>query len=497
MTLNEAIDSIAALTTPAKASGHLIRHDEWNGLLAALGAFGASLSAQQAALAGLDVRVATLESEMATVQTDAEALADRVDGLEARVAPLLDNYLVTLSCAKQHYAMGEVCEITARVTDLLGAPPPAPYPWVDFMTAWGRLRAKAGFTSRDGGDDNSLSVRVDAQGIARVEVRAEHSQGFSEAQESQIGDMMRMQVPAQGGKTVVEAFMSAPAPGDASAKAAYKVMSAAYDQKDATVFKDFADSYHVAAANKYGAAKYEVAAPAYQANWRDYRATVIALAKPDADPVSADGTRGLASIQVVFRDWLYHWGQDYLGDLLQLENELVPVFTGIIKDSAKENLLDKLKHKVDELLPDRGLLGGEKMLNVVLHGMGRVDPGPDLDKVDIKAQFQDALAAQTTLPGAGTAVMRAYLGQGARTGGLKQQVAQVATQLVETKGIQASVSVLEGRMQAAEQVGMSLHSSLTLINDNVRAINPLDENSLKANVQKISADIALLKSRVG
>ena len=59
------------------------------------------------------------------------------------------------------------------------------------------------------------------------------------------------------------------------------------------------------------------------------------------------------------------------------------------------------------------------------------------------------------------------------------------------------MNVLEGRMQSAEKVGQQINSGLTLINDNVRAINPLDENSLKANVQKISADIAALKVKIG
>ena len=82
-------------------------------------------------------------------------------------------------------AIGELCELTAKVTDLRGNPLSAPYPWVDFVAAWGRLRSKGGFVTRPGAGDNSLSVQVNAQGIAQVLLRAEHSEGFAEAEEEQ------------------------------------------------------------------------------------------------------------------------------------------------------------------------------------------------------------------------------------------------------------------------------------------------------------------------
>ena len=94
-------------------------------------------------------------------------------------------------------------------------------------------------------------------------------------------------------------------------------------------------------------------------------------------------------------------------------------------------------------------------------------------------------------------VMKAHIGHGKQTEVVQSSVTGIGQQVEETKGIQAAVNVLEGRMQAAERVGQTINSSLTLINDNVRAINPLDENSIKANVQKISADIAALKTQMG
>jgi hypothetical protein len=68
---------------------------------------------------------------------------------------------------------------------------------------------------------------------------------------------------------------------------------------------------------------------------------------------------------------------------------------------------------------------------------------------------------------------------------------------MQAKGLSASVSVLEGRMQSTEQLGSKIQGSLQLINENVRGINALDETSLKGGVQKISAEIAAIKAKLG
>jgi hypothetical protein len=52
-------------------------------------------------------------------------------------------------------------------------------------------------------------------------------------------------------------------------------------------------------------------------------------------------------------------------------------------------------------------------------------------------------------------------------------------------------------MQSTEQLGSKIQGSLQLINENVRGINALDETSLKGGVQKISAEIAAIKAKLG
>jgi len=162
MSLATAITDIAALAP--KSAGHLIRPQDWNTLIAALGEFGVTLTAHDADVTDLKSRVTALEGSLATVSAQVTALDSRLDALETQVTPLLGQYLVTLSCERANYAMGEQCELIARVTNLSGAPLPAPFPWVDFVAAWGRLRAQAGFVTRAGASDNSLSVRGERAG---------------------------------------------------------------------------------------------------------------------------------------------------------------------------------------------------------------------------------------------------------------------------------------------------------------------------------------------
>jgi len=149
------------------------------------------------------------------------------------------------------------------------------------------------------------------------------------------------------------------------------------------------------------------------------------------------------------------------------------------------------------------MIGRKKYLNAAQKAIELINPGPETAKQTARQQIKNAVQAQEAAEiyggkaGQGAPVMQIYVEQGKQTDNVSQQVQQVGARVEGTAGLQSAVNVLEGRMQSAEKVGQQINSSLTLINDNVRAINPLDENSLKANVQKISADIAALKVKIG
>jgi hypothetical protein len=489
MTLATAITDIAALQP--KAAGHLIRPDDWNTLINALGEYGAALSAHDADVTDLRTRVSTLETSLAAIGVEVTAIDSRLDALEEQVQPLLGQYLVTLSCDRQNYSMGELCELTARVTSLTGQPLAAPFPWVDFVAAWGRLRAKAGFVTRAGAADNSLSVQVNAQGVAQVVVRTEHSEGFSEDEELQIGAVLNMQVPAQT-FTVAQAFMQAPTPTDTRAKAAFQVMHAQYQNADSIALRSFADTYHVRTPEW----SIEPIKPSFTARWRDYRATVLAFAKPDADPTTADGARGSASIQVNFRDWLGPWGLDFVIPTPDVVGPHVDKLGPLL---AQDKPLLGFKDYFEKEYGKTGLFGKKRLINAVQDAVDRVNPGSD---PDVKNQVLIALNAQGASEiygGSGNTplALDAQVGQSQRTGAVAVQVGDVATQVTQTKGLVESVNVLEGRMQAAERVGQNIQSGLTRIDDNVRAINPLSEDSLRGNMERIGAEIASIRARVG
>ena len=492
MSLATAVTDIAALAP--KAAGHLIRPQDWNTLISALGEFGLTLTAHDADVSDLKTRLGALETGLATAQAQLTAIDGRLEDLETQVQPLLGQYLVTLSCTRQNYAIGELCELTARVTNLTGQPLPAPFPWVDFVAAWGRLRAKAGFVSREGASDNSLSVQVNAAGVAQVLVRADHAEGFNEDEELQVSSVLDMLVPAQT-FTVAQAIMAAPTPTDTRAKAAYQVINAQYQRGDSIALRSFADTYHVRTPDW----SIQPLKPSFTTRWRDHRATVLAFAKPDADPTTADGARGGASIQLNFRDWLGPWAFDFVAPTPDVAGPLFEILPGLFELADP---LDGFKGFFEAQYVKTGLLGKKQLIGALEDAMGRVNPGPDPVRQNLKRQMVAGLQAQGAaeiygMAGSGPKALGAQVSQGQYTGQVAQQVVGVTQQVAQTQGLVESVNVLEGRMQSAERVGQAIQSGLTKIDDGVRAINPLSEDSLRGNMERIGAEIASIRARVG
>jgi hypothetical protein len=483
MSIEDAKANLQALAP--KAPGHLIRAEDWNTLIESLVEYG-TLIAEQAAqiqpLLALPARLSALET--------------RIDQLEQSIEPLLGSYIVKLSSARISYATGELCEILATVTDLQGAALPAPFPWIDLVAAWGRLRPAPGFNSRAGSGDNALSVQVNAQGIARVILRAEHSDGFSAVEEAQILAVLDTRLPSAT-TTIAQAFMMTTTPNDPQAKSAYQLLHREYDRRDSSVFRHYADTYHLRTPEW----NLEPAAPSITASWRDFRATVIALAKPDADPTTADGSHGAASIQVTFRDWLWPWIFDYTADVGTLREDLIATYIPLFEAADTFELFrDKLILELD----DRGVLGRKKYLQASKQALDVLTVGSTPGKVGIKRDLTAAIGAQLStelyvnlMPGLGVALFDAQLGASQATLTVAEQLGEAEQAIEQNAGMFAMVNVLEGRVQSVERIGSEIQSSLTLINDNVRAINPLDGDSLKVTVNKISADLATLKSRFG
>jgi uncharacterized protein YoxC len=415
MRVDEGFDRLAG-----KEAGDLIRAEEWNALVAAvrsvredLGALADSADERfgevSGKVEGLDTRVDALEGRTDGLDTRVDSLDTRVDGLDTRVddletglqavkdavADLRGQFRrVTMRTGRATYAVGELAEITARVTDLdgkaLALEDAAARPWVDFVTVWGQLRAAPGFDTVGGAGDRTLCVRVNAQGEARVRLRAEAPADLSEEVEFQMATFMTTKTGAEA-KPLAQAMLEANTPSDTGVKEAYRLVTAEYDRDAAVAVRDYVDGYYLYA----GGAAVAWKPPAVAQSWRDYRSTVVALVKGDNDPVTAEPSLGACSLQVTFRDWIAPW---IVGEYLPGFEVHVPKYGDQL--SAKVGLdyreaVEGLKAEVSDIVRDKGALGRQRdyrAIDAALDRLNRPDPPPFLSA--LAQQVQGAVRVQ-------------------------------------------------------------------------------------------------------
>lgn len=499
MTLQEALTALTTLMP--KAAGQLIKPTDWNLLVDSVASIGSS--SQQYQISN-DARVTQLETLAAGLRSDLDGVVDQLADVRQAVAslqPLLDQYVVTMRSDRIRYAMGEICELTAVVTDLSGNPV-AQAPWVDFVCSWGRLRPKAGFESRAGVGDNSISVRTNASGIAQVLLRADHTEGFSEAEELQISTALTAQVPAANA-SIATALLNANTPTEAMSKSAYQALNVEYDRTDSIAMRSFVDTYFVRTPEWLS----KPARPNIFGNWRDYRATVMAFAKPDADPTTPDSTRGGSTIQITFRDWISHWIKDYVADLGNIVATYTPQIVPALNLPYQVAVLN-MKDIVENNVRDKGIVGRVKHYDGIKLALDNAASN-SAQQTLIKDQVKNAISMQSTSDVAqmvyavnsqqatGLPVMQAMIGVQSQSAEIGSNVQVLSQQVAAQQNVAQSVASLEGRMQTAENLGSSLGSHLTLISENVRAINAFDQTSIQSGVNKINAEIALIRDRIG
>jgi hypothetical protein len=500
MTLQEAITALATLMP--KAAGQLIKPTDWNLLVDSVASIG--FASQQYQISN-DVRVTQLETQTTGLRTDLDGVIDQLADVRQAVAslqPLLDQYVVTMRSDRIRYAMGEICELTALVTDLSGNPV-AEAPWVDFVCSWGRLRPKAGFESRAGVGDNSISVRTNASGVAQVLLRADHTEGFTDAEEVQISTALTAQVPAANA-TIAMTLLNANTPTESFSKSAYQALNVEYDRTDSIAMRSFVDTYFVRTPEWLS----KPARPNILGNWRDYRATVMAFAKPDADPTTPDSTRGGSTIQITFRDWISHWIKDYVADLGGLVATYTPQI-GPALNLPYQAAVTNMKDLVENNVRDKGIVGRVKHYDGIKLAIDSVVGANSQQQMLIKEQVKNAVSMQgssdvaqmiysvSSQQSIGLPVMQAMIGVQSQSAEVGNNVQVLSQQVAGQQKVADSVAALEGRMQRTENLGSSIGSHLTLIGENVRAINAFDQTSIQSGVNKINAEIALIRDRIG
>jgi hypothetical protein len=275
-------------------------------------------------------RLAGLERTAEQIRTDFESLRSQIE-------PLF--YRVTLTAPKERFAVGELAEITALVSDLRGRAV-TDRPWVDFITSWGQFRPHDAFAadSRGGVGNRTLSVRTDAQGLARALIGADVLDGLPEDAQKGMENFLSK-------ARVADAVITAETALDA--KPAFDRVTEVYEQERSSV-QIFADEYF-----RRNAPTVSTLKPWDPEQWRDYRATVLALAKADTDPTTADQNRGSASLQLSFREWVVPWLR-----LSYLSKERTAELAKTVEiDPANLAKADVLKTQIQTVAPATGMIG--------------------------------------------------------------------------------------------------------------------------------------------
>ena len=390
----------------SRVAGDLIRADDWNALIAGIEGADEALQTQitelgtqlGARIDAVEVRVTDLEGRTTAVETrvtDAETtlteLQDVVEALRAQFRR------VTLQSDRLRHAVGEVAELTARITDLDGAALPfadaATRPWIDFVAVWGQLKPVPGFESLGGAGDRTISVRVNAEGVARVQLRGEHTEGLTDEVEAEVQSSLST-VLSSTNMSIAQTILQAATPQEAVQRGAFQVMSSEYDRTDATSVRTFADAYYlrnpIDISGKFTGT--------FQHRWQDHRATVLAFAKNDSDPQTPDPSLGVCSIQITFRDWIAPWiNLDYFGGALTL----VESYRGRLASRIDDDLAgsaDRLKREVDGIVRAKGAIAKQRDLQAIRDAVDQIEvtnPPPFLNR--LKDSVRDGVAIQQML----------------------------------------------------------------------------------------------------
>ncbi len=373
-----------------KAAGQLIKSQDWNALVAAVENLSTSV----------DDRFETIDEQVQNLGDRIEVLSGEFNDLRARVEPVLGEYYrLTMQTSRSNYAIGELAEITARVTDLRGEQldlsNEADRPWIDFVVAsWGQLRPVAGFESLGGAGDRTISVRTDAQGIAKIQLRSDHAEGFSDEDEAEVTVSLETKL-ATNNLSIAETIMSAATPIEAKGMGAFQTLTAEYDRTDAPRVRNYADAYYLKNTSLITGG----IIPPFTHRWLDYRSTLMAFARRDSDPVTPDQSRGVSSIQVTFRDWLFPWIIiDYFVETGPLVQDFRDRLGPKIIDNLDESVLN-VKTEVSEFVRDKGLIGRQRNYLVIQDALDTVNP-PDPVSFDLNKltrPMQDAIGVQRTL----------------------------------------------------------------------------------------------------
>ncbi len=337
-----------------KAQGQLWKAADWNELVT----FVQDLDARVFGADGLAGQVASIAATQEDVRDRVATLGTRMDVLFEQISR------VTLETARSRFALGEMAEVTARLTDLDGRPlsgAGANGFTIDFVSTRGYLRPARGFTATTGTDGRSISVRVNSDGIARVRLQPAHAASLSEDAENEASQALGTVLPGSN-RPIHEAFLRAETPNQARLEGAFEAITAEYEAPQGALFRAYADAYYLDRLARPGSMIFPrppiVAQPTIP--WRRERATVLAFVKNDDDPVSPDAGRAVSSITVTFVDWLRHWiVNEYLVGFQEAVPRVREQLAAAIRDDRDETS-SQFNRRLREVVREDSVLGRQR-----------------------------------------------------------------------------------------------------------------------------------------
>jgi len=474
-----------AQTLAPKSPGHLITAADWNDLVSVLVDYGQALQGLPARVAAAEAAIALLDGRV----TALEPLAARLQALEAQTAPLLQNYRLNIRTLAENHLVGQVATLEFTATALDGSALAAPMPWLDVFTSWGRLRGAPGFTVRDNAEENALSIQFNSAGVAQVQLRSQFTRGVVPSDESSFSNLLQLQAGATG-KSVMQVLQTSTSPQDPETKVAFKTLHASYDAN--RTVRQYADSY-IGQMTTGSFRPERIGSIVALGEWQNYRATVMAFAKPDAQATTPDPTRGVATVQVNFREWIAHWSDDYIRDV----SPVLPGWSTLLgQNLGRADVLPFTVAELGRRSAVEGALGHARNLAAFDQAASVINPGNDGQIAQSKALLQGAAQMQIATGGTGTQAAASYAqhAQVSQQTGATARAAQATA--ADAATAKQSVLVLENRVKAAEQTGKEISAGLKNIGDGVNKINVAEVADLGGRLNRINLSLSDLATKI-
>lgn len=491
----------------SKIAGQLVKSEDWNALVKHVEVMSGTLTQTISDLS------ASVTTQFQAVNSNIHDLDVRVDQLETdffafqeTFQPFLQEYYrLTMETSKVNYSLGEVAEITARVTDLQGNPfnlsDASSRPWVDFVAVWGILRPASGFSSREGAVGRAISVRTNSEGIAKVRLTAEHAEGITEEAEDEVAGFMEMEVQGTN-VSVAQIITQAAVPMEVMNAGVFSMMTTAYETSEAASLPQYVDTYYQFYPQPQET--YWGWSPAY---WRHYRSTVMALAKKDSDPKTPDQSRAVSSIQVDFRDWIGPWlAMEFLAEIVQVAQQYQAQFASNVTSDFAETMT-AFQQNVAQNVSNKGVLGKQRAYQAMRYALDHLvveDSPPFLN--DIRDAMQGAIGMQAALESAkavkNTVAVKVFTdtatqAQSARFA-FEEEVSKLSADIdsmgCQVQDVQNSLGVLDERTNNVQTASAHIKTDVQTLRNQVTSFESLNVKDVQEAMGKANV---LWKDRVG